>query len=137
MSAALRKRVLLLVENLPVPFDRRVWMQATTLQRHGYQVTVICPRGHYAAGREVLDGVSIYRYPLPSLPGIGGHVVEYAIALAMTFALTCVVRLREGFDVIQTANPPDLFFLIGGVFKLFGTPFIFDQHDGMPEICSV
>ena len=65
-----RNRVLLLIENLPVPFDRRMWMQATTLQRHGYRVTVICPRGHYAAGREVLEGVTIYRYPLPSLPGV-------------------------------------------------------------------
>ena len=64
-----RRRVLLLVENLPVPFDRRMWMQATTLQRNGYQVTVICPRGQYASGREVLHGVTIYRYPLPSLPG--------------------------------------------------------------------
>ena len=136
MPTGSRKRILILVENLPVPFDRRVWMQATTLRSDGYQVTVICPRGHYASGREVLDGVSIYRYPLPSLPGVAGHLLEYAIAVAMTFLLTCVVRVREGFDVIQSANPPDLFFLIGGVFKLFGTPFVFDQHDGMPEICE-
>jgi glycosyltransferase involved in cell wall biosynthesis len=135
-SAASPKRVLLLVENLPVPFDRRMWMQATTLQRNGYQVTVICPRGQYACGREVLQGVTIYRYPLPSLSGLAGHLAEYAVAVVMTFALTWVVRLREGFDCIQSANPPDLFFLIAGVFKLFGTPFIFDQHDAMPEICE-
>lgn len=131
-----RNRVLILVENLPVPFDRRVWMQATTLQRAGYQVTVICPRGQYAGGRDVLDGVVIYRYPLPSLPGIAGHLLEYALAVTMTAALTCVVWFRDGFDVIQTANPPDLFFTIGAVFKRLGARFIFDQHDGMPEICA-
>lgn len=130
-----RARVLMLVENLPVPFDRRMWMQATSLQRAGYRVTVICPRGSDRAGREVHDGVTIYRYPLPSLAGIAGHVAEYAVALIMTFVLTGVVRMREGFDVIQSANPPDLFFLIALAYRPFGTRFIFDQHDGMPEIC--
>jgi glycosyltransferase involved in cell wall biosynthesis len=130
------KRILILVENLPVPFDRRVWMQATTLRRAGYGVTVICPRGDYKGGREVLEGVAIYRYPLPSFGSIAGHLLEYAIAFAMTFALTCVARLREGFDAIQTANPPDLFFLVAAPFKPFGTRFVFDQHDGMPEICE-
>ena len=38
------RRVLIVVENLPVPFDRRVWLEATTLARHGDQVTVICPK---------------------------------------------------------------------------------------------
>lgn len=132
----LRNRVLLLVENLPVPFDRRMWMQATTLQRHGYRVTVICPQGQYTAGREVLQGVTIYRYPLPSLPGIAGHLLEYGIALLATLTLTCVVRAREGFDAIHSANPPDLFFLIALLFKPFGTAFVFDQHDSMPEICD-
>ena len=84
-SAIPRKGILILVENLPVPFDRRVWMQATTLQRAGYRVTVICPRGPYASDREIIDGVAIYRYPLPSLPGIVGHLAEYAVALVMTF----------------------------------------------------
>ena len=136
MATARGKRILILVENLPVPFDRRVWMEATTLRRAGYQVTVICPRGDYPLLREVLEGVSIYRYPLPSLPGIAGHLFEYAIALSATFALCCLVAAREGFDVIQSANPPDLFFLIGGAFKLFGKKFVFDQHDMMPEICE-
>src|SRR5258705_13380477 len=101
MSATRGKRVLILVENLPVPFDRRVWMQATSLQRNGYRVTVICPCGDYPAGREVLQEICIYRYPLPSMRGIVGHLLEYVIAVTLTFALTCVVWWREGFDVIQ------------------------------------
>jgi glycosyltransferase involved in cell wall biosynthesis len=126
----------MLVENLPVPFDRRVWMEATTLRDAGYQVSIICPQGDCAERFEVRDGITIYRYPLPSLAGVAGHVLEYAWALPMTFLLTGVVLLRDGFDVIHSANPPDLFFLIGGFFKLFGKKFVFDHHDLVPEICE-
>jgi glycosyltransferase involved in cell wall biosynthesis len=129
-------RILILVENLPVPFDRRVWMEATTLAEAGYRVTVICPRGDYSRLHEVLSGISIYRYPLPSFAGIAGHLAEYALAVSVTFFVTWFVLLREGFDVIQSANPPDLFFLIGGFFKLFGKKFIFDHHDLTPEACE-
>jgi glycosyltransferase involved in cell wall biosynthesis len=130
------KRILILVENLPVPFDRRVWMEATTLAEAGYQVSVICPRGQYSRSHEVLNGINIYRYPLESRDGLVGHIIEYGIALPMTFFLTWTVFFREGFDVIQSANPPDIFFLIGGVFKLFGKKFVFDHHDVVPETCE-
>lgn len=135
-TAAGGNRILLLVENLPVPFDRRMWMQATTLQRNGYRVRVICPAGDYGSGREVLDGVIIYRYPLPSWRGVTGHLAEYVLALVMTFALSLVVQWRDGFDVIHSANPPDLFFLIAWLYKPSGTQFVFDQHDVVPEICE-
>lgn len=136
MAIAKQKRILILVENLPVPFDRRVWMEATTLRQAGYGVSVICPQGQYPARFEVLDGISIYRYPLPSRNSIAGHLLEYGRALAMTAGLTLRVWWREGFDVIQSANPPDFFFLIAAVFKLFGKKFVFDHHDLMPEICE-
>jgi glycosyltransferase involved in cell wall biosynthesis len=130
------RKILILVENLPVPLDRRVWMEATTLEEAGYHVSVICPKGKYAAFHEVIQNVSIYRYPLPSLESVLGHFLEYAIALPVTFILTFVVLFRDGFDVIQSANPPDFFFIIGGFFKIFGKKFIFDHHDLMPEICD-
>ncbi len=136
MAASKTKRILILVENLPVPFDRRVWMEATTLRGAGYQVSIICPKGHYPQLHEVLDGISIYRYRLPSLGGIAGHVVEYGIGVPMTFLLTWLVFFRDGFDVIQSANPPDFFFVIGGLFKLFGKKFVFDHHDLVPEMCE-
>ena len=79
-------KILILVENLPVPFDRRVWMEATTLAEAGYKVSVICPQGQYPKHYEVLNGISIYRYPLPSLQGILGHLVEYGLALLITFS---------------------------------------------------
>src|SRR6476619_2570033 len=130
------KKILILVENLPVPLDRRVWMEATTLVDAGYQVSVICLKGKYSAFYEVMQNVRIYRYPLPSLESVLGHFLEYAIALPFTFFLTFVVFFKDGFDVIQSANPPDFFFIIGGFFKMFGKKFIFDHHDLMPEICD-
>ena len=135
-AASPPQRVLILVENLPVPFDRRVWMEARALAGAGYGVSIICPQGDYATRFEERDGVTIYRYPLPSWAGVAGHLLEYAWALSATFLLTCRVAWRQGFSVIQSANPPDLFFLIGRIFKLCGKKFVFDHHDLAPEICD-
>jgi len=128
--------VLILVENLPVPFDRRVWQEATALRAAGYTVTVICPRGPgYERGHEVIDGIHIYRYrPAAEAVGLRGYVIEYGTALFATFVLTCKVLVTRGFDVIHACNPPDLFFLIGAFFKLFGKKFVFDHHDVGPEL---
>jgi len=130
------RRVLILVENLPSPFDRRVWQQACTLRDCGHVVSIICPAGRGCERHfEVLDGIHLYRYDLP-LEGSGapGYGVEYAVALAWTFALAWRVLLTRGFDVIHACNPPDLFFLIGGFFKLLGKKFLFDHHDLNPEL---
>ncbi|NTY61056.1 glycosyltransferase family 4 protein [Mycolicibacterium sphagni] len=132
-----QKRVLILVENLPVPFDRRVWQEATTLHAHGWQVSVICITGDgYEKTREVVDGIYIYRYPLPTQgDGPRGYLVEYTAALWHTFRLTFRVRKERGFDVIHACNPPDLLFLVGGFFKIFfKTRFLFDHHDINPEL---
>ncbi len=120
-----------------MPRDRRVWMEAVTLARAGYGVSVVCPRERSTKFRESREGVKIYRYLLPSLPGLIGHLLEYAVALTATFILTWVVLFREGFDVIHAANPPDFFYLIGRVFKPLGKRFIFDHHDLVPEMCLV
>jgi glycosyltransferase involved in cell wall biosynthesis len=131
------RRVLILVENLPVPFDRRVWMEATALRDAGFHVTVICPRsGKYRRLHEVLEGITIYRYPLPSLDGLAGHLLEYGIAVPMTFLLSLIAYVRRGFDVIQSANPPDFFFLVALFYKPFGVKFVFDHHDLVPETCE-
>ena len=136
MSRAGGRRVLILVENLPCPFDRRVWQEATTLQQAGFQVSIICPTGHgYEQRHEIIDDIEIHRYPLPlEAAGALGYAVEYGVALARTFALSCKVFFGRGFDVIHACNPPDLFFLIGAFFKLFGKKFLFDHHDLNPEL---
>ena len=130
------KRVLFLVENLPSPFDRRVWQEATTLRGAGYEVSIICPTGKGCEKKlEAIDGIDIWRYDLPTEgEGAVGYLIEYCAALAFTFFISLKVLFRKNFDVIHACNPPDLFFLIGGFYKLFGKKFLFDHHDANPEL---
>ena len=130
------KRVLILVENLPSPFDRRVWQEAGALRDAGYTVSIICPTGRgYEAKFEAIDGIHIWRYDLPTEgAGAVGYLLEYSAALFWTFVLSLRVLFGRGFDVIHACNPPDLFFLIGGFYKLFGKKFLFDHHDANPEL---
>jgi len=130
------KRVLILVENLPSPFDRRVWQEAEALRDAGYTVSIICPTGRGCEAKfEALAGIHIWRYDLP-MEGAGalGYLVEYATALFWTFVLSLRVFFSRGFDIIHACNPPDLFFLIGCFYKLFGRKFLFDHHDANPEL---
>src|SRR6201994_3609396 len=95
------RRVLIIVENLPVPFDRRVWNEATTLKRAGYDVTVICPAMHPHPERyEELEGIRIYRHWLPQASGAKAYVIEYGIALLMEFWLALKIFIRHGFDAL-------------------------------------
>jgi glycosyltransferase involved in cell wall biosynthesis len=135
-SANRQRRVLILVENLPSPFDRRVWQEAMTLRDAGYLVSIICPTGKgYEKKFEVIDGIHIRRYKVwVEASGAAGYALEYAIALASTFALAWRVLLTRGFDVIHACNPPDLLFLVGAFFKALGKKFVFDHHDLNPEL---
>lgn len=131
------RRVLMIVENLPLPFDRRVWQEAGTLRDAGYDVSIICPKGKgYEQSHEVLDDIAIYRHPLPlEADGALGYLVEYSMALFWEFFLAWRVLLfGRGFDVIHACNPPDNIFLIGGFFRLLGKRFLFDHHDINPEL---
>jgi glycosyltransferase involved in cell wall biosynthesis len=129
-------RVLIIVENLPCPFDRRVWQEALALRAQGHAVSIICPKGRgYDKGYEVLEGVHIYRHPLPvEADSALGYGLEYALALLMEFGLALRIALTRGFDVIHGCNPPDTIFLIARFFKMFGKRFIFDHHDINPEL---
>jgi len=129
-------RVLIIVENLPCPFDRRVWQEASALRAAGHEVSIICPKGRgYGKGHELLDGVHIYRHALPvEADSALGYGLEYALALLMEFALALRIAVTRGFDIIHGCNPPDTIFLIARFFKLFGKRFIFDHHDINPEL---
>ena len=128
--------MLILVENLPSPFDRRVWQEATALRDAGYTVSIICPTGPGCEKRyEALSDIHIWRYPLAiEATGAGGYAIEYATALGWTFYLCWKVLFKRGFDAIHACNPPDLFFLVGAFFRLLGKKFIFDHHDINPEL---
>jgi len=135
-SVGKNKRVLIIVENLPLPFDRRVWQEATTLKKSGYQVSIICPIGKgYEKRYELIDGIHIHRHPLPfEANGALGYLLEYSTALFWEFYLAWKVHLTRGFDIIHACNPPDLIFIIALFFKLMGKKFVFDHHDINPEL---
>lgn len=128
--------VLMIVENLPVPFDRRMWQEATTLLEAGYKVTVICPVGKgYTSLDETIDGVRILRHWLPNEGrGALGFVREYATALFHEFRLALKVWRNDRFDVVHVANPPDVLFLVALPFKLAKVRLVFDHHDLTPEL---
>jgi len=130
------RRVLIIVENLPAPFDRRVWQEARTLTAAGYRVSIICPKAKgYDQSFEEIDGIAIYRHRLPlEASGCIGYLAEYGWALFSQFYLSIRVLLERGFDVIHACNPPDNIFIIGRLYKLLGKKFIFDHHDLGPEL---
>ncbi|HEY8113440.1 MAG TPA: glycosyltransferase, partial [Actinomycetes bacterium] len=127
-------KALVLVENLSVPFDRRVWQESTALRDAGWDVHVICPRGttRDTEPEVELDGVKIHRYPLRSATGGPlGYLKEYGSALWHTYRLA---RRVGPVDVVHACNPPDLFFLVARRLKRRGARFVFDQHDLVPEL---
>ena len=131
------RRVLIVVENLPVPLDRRVWLEATTLRGEGYQVSVICPTGRgWDKPFEAIDGIHIYRYPAPpeAHSGARAYAVEYLLSLWHWFRLARKVRRERGFDVIHGCNPPDLVFLLALWYRWRGVRYLFDHHDVCPEL---
>lgn len=129
-------KVLIIVENLPVPNDRRVWLEATTLRDAGYQVSVISITGKNATKyHEILDNISVYRYPAPPLTkGTFSFIFEFAYCWISTFVLSIIIAFREGFNIIHACNPPETFWLIALFYKLFGKKFLFDHHDLSPEM---
>lgn len=134
------RKVLMLVENVPAPLDRRVWPEALTLREQGFEVSVISPKGADQCTESYccINGVHIYRYRIPEIknPFIS-YLVEYGFSILLTFLLSLKVWYRHGFDVIHAANPPDLFFLIALFYRPFGKKFIFDQHDLTPELFQI
>jgi glycosyltransferase involved in cell wall biosynthesis len=138
-STTVKRKILIVVENLPVPFDGRVWKEACALRTAGYDVSVLCPRGKgYEKGYELLEGVHIYRHPFPKEPtSIAGYLFEFSSALLWEFLYSWFIFFRRGFKVIQGCNPPDDIFLVALPFKLFGVKYIFDHHDANPELYEV
>lgn len=130
------RKILIIVENLPVPFDTRVWQEATTLAANGYTVSVICPKGKgFDKEYEMLDGVRIYRHDLPA-EGNGplGYAREYFTALKEEWRLARKVMREVGFHVIHGCNPPDNIYMVARRFRSRGVDYVFDHHDICPEL---
>ncbi|HEY0871324.1 MAG TPA: glycosyltransferase family 4 protein [Acidothermaceae bacterium] len=130
-----RPGVLIVVQNLPVPMDRRVWLECGALTAAGYQVSVICIAGPNDPPYELLEGVHIYKYkPAPQANGTLGFVWEFAYSWSRAAALSVRVWRQHGFDVLQACNPPDTYWLLGFLYRLVGKRFVYDQHDLNPEV---
>lgn len=129
------RRVLIIVQNLSVPLDRRVWMECRALVAAGYGVSVICPRGPGEGAFEELEGVRIHRYAAPPpARGPAGYLWEFVYCWMRTSWLALRISRRERFDAIQACNPPDTYFALAAPYKLAGRRFVFDQHDLNPEV---
>lgn len=130
-------RSLIIVENLPLPRDRRVWQEAQALRDAGHTVSIICPKDHaHTESYVCIDGIHIFRHPvILEAESAAGYAVEYSNALFWEFVLSIKAYWKVGFDTVQACNPPDLIFIVGAFWKyLFGKPFIFDHHDINPEL---
>jgi glycosyltransferase involved in cell wall biosynthesis len=136
-STGSRGKILILVENLPVPFDRRVWMESLALRDAGYTVSVIspCPPNELNEPHKVIEGIHVYRYKMPPpTQSKASFVYEFAYCWLKTWRLVRKVDEEVGFDVLQACNPPDTFWLIGAYYKRLGKRFVFDHHDLCPEL---
>ena len=130
-----RSHVLVIVQNLPVPLDRRVWLECLALRARGYDVSVICPKGPGDPGHQVLEGVHLHKYaPAPEASGLAGYAIEFVYSWLRTAWLTLRVWRRQPFDVLQACNPPDTYWLLARLWKPRGVRFLFDHHDLNPEL---
>jgi glycosyltransferase involved in cell wall biosynthesis len=132
-------RVLYILQNLPVPFDRRAWLQATTLAANGYEVSMICPKGRgFTRSHERIEGVDIHRYPLP-VEGHGklGFIIEFLWCFIATFLLSVRIgAFGRGFDILHICNPPETYWPMAWLWRAFGKVFIFDHRDLSPELAE-
>jgi glycosyltransferase involved in cell wall biosynthesis len=135
MKAKARDRVLIIVQNLPVPFDRRVWLECQTLRDAGYRVAVVCPKGPGDPDHAVVDGVELFKYsPYASNGGVFSFFLEYLYSFTATLWLALKAGRGGRFAAVQSCNPPDIFWPIGLLFRrLHGARFVFDHHDLCPE----
>ncbi|MEM7273985.1 MAG: glycosyltransferase, partial [Actinomycetota bacterium] len=131
-----RGRVVIVVQNLPVPFDRRVWLEATSLTRAGYSVTCICPKAKgFDESFEIIEGIRIHRYNLPiDASGAVGFVAEFAWCFVRTAMKLARESVTNGVDVLHVCNPPETYFPLAWLMKLAGVKFLFDHHDLSPEM---
>jgi glycosyltransferase involved in cell wall biosynthesis len=129
------RRVLIIVQNLPVPLDRRVWLEACALRDAGFRVSVVCPKAPGDPSFQEIEGIRIRKYePPPPTSGALSYAWEFAYCWTRALVLVLRAAAREGFDVIQACNPPDTYWALAALFKPFGKRFVFDQHDLCPEV---
>jgi glycosyltransferase involved in cell wall biosynthesis len=135
-----RGTVVFLIANQALPRDRRVWQECRTVQRLGFRVIGISPKGTRAgthAARDEVEGIPIYRYPLAhSGGGVAAYGREFGTAVVSSARLLKRVARETAVDVVHAGNPPDFLVLSALSLKRGGTRLIFDHHDVSPELYS-
>ena len=130
-----KTHVVIVVENLPVPRDHRVWLIASTLKSKGYEVTVVSPADERApSGVYRKDGVVMIRHKLYQAKGWLGYALEYPEALLKERAILKRVFAKKPFQIIHVCDPPDLLYLLAKPYQRKGVKLCFDHHDLSPEL---
>lgn len=125
-------RILMLAENVPLAIDYRLSKQTRTLLDLGFRVTVICRR--HPRNKVRVPGVRVLDYPAPPEgTGLVAFAVEYGYSVAMAALLTFWALIRDGFDILQVASTPDIYFLIAAPCRWLGRSVVFDFRDPSPE----
>lgn len=128
--------IVILVQNLPVPMDRRVWLEANSLTNAGYKVSVIspCPPEDDVPDK-VIDGIHVYRFPMyEEKQSKLYYIQEFMYCLREVGKRVKRIWEEDPFDVIHSCNPPDTFWRIARKYKKHGVKFVFDHHDLCPEL---
>src|SRR5437773_12164572 len=103
-----RPAVLIIVENLPVPLDRRVWQESCALRDAGFEVVVICPRMRGCTRpAERLEGIQIYRHWISGeAGGLVGFFLEYVSGLWCEIRLDWKAWRRHRLKIVHLFNSP-------------------------------
>ena len=131
------RHVLMLVENMSVPRDRRVWAEARALHAAGFRVTVVSPigRGRDTERRTVIDGIAVERFkPYEATGGPKGYILEYGSAFVQLWRIARRIHRKSPVEVVHVGNPPDVLVFAVGALRRSGARIVFDQHDLVPEL---
>jgi glycosyltransferase involved in cell wall biosynthesis len=128
----------IVVFNLPVPDDHRVWAQARTLHEAGLRVCVVCPAIRGAEpGRRVIDGIEVRCFRSFEGEGRAATVLEGAwTTIAAARAAKRALAGMVGPRALQVCNPPDLSFRLLQWARRRGVRTVYDQHDVVPLLAA-
>jgi glycosyltransferase involved in cell wall biosynthesis len=131
-----RRHITILIANLPAERDRRVIRECLTLERAGYEVTVIAPTGDKRL--KVLPGSRNTRLKPYPVKVYGSGVLSFAVEFGWSFACIAVRLLGEVVrgraHAVQVCNPPDVYWPLALLLRALGRPWVFDHHDLCPEV---
>ena len=136
-TMAFAGKVLIIVQNLPVPFDRRVWLEATTLQKPAIRLPSFVPKVNTARIKKVISvGKTSTFIAIPHRLMRRGHgyLFEFVYCWIMTAWLSLRVYRRHGFDVLHACNPPETYFCWRCATSCWESGCVFDHHDLSPEM---